>query len=111
MQEVQETRGLSLGQEDPLEEGIATQSSILAREIPGTEELAGFRPWGCQELDTTELLNTSAICLLYVVGESQVPICSGKEFSPVPLLLSPSLQTSPFPSLSPTTIQMDQFSH
>ena len=28
----------SLGQEDPLEEGMATHSSILAQSIPGTEE-------------------------------------------------------------------------
>ena len=38
MQEPQETRGQSLGQEDPLEEGMATQSSILAWEIPWTAE-------------------------------------------------------------------------
>ena len=34
----------SLGQEDPLEEGMATHSSILAREIPQTEEPAGYGP-------------------------------------------------------------------
>ena len=33
-----ETRVLSLGQEDPLEEGMATHSSILAWRIPWTEE-------------------------------------------------------------------------
>ena len=38
MQEMQETRVLSLGQEDPLEEGMATPSSILAWKIPRTEE-------------------------------------------------------------------------
>ena len=36
----------SLGQEDPLEEGMATHSSILARRIPWTEE-AGV-PWSIQ---------------------------------------------------------------
>ena len=36
-----------LGGEDPLEEGTATQSSILAWRIPWTEE-------GCKESDTTE---------------------------------------------------------
>ena len=40
----------SLGQEDPLEKGMATDSSILAWEIPWTEELAGSSPWGCKEL-------------------------------------------------------------
>ena len=39
MQETKETQVQSLGREDPLEEEIAAHSSILAREIPRTEEL------------------------------------------------------------------------
>ena len=35
---MQETRGLSLGWEDPLEKEMATHSSILAWEIPWTQE-------------------------------------------------------------------------
>ena len=35
---VQETQVQSLGQEDPLEKGMATHSSLLAWRIPGTEE-------------------------------------------------------------------------
>ena len=38
MQEPQETLVQSLGQEDPLEEGMATHSSILAWITPWTEE-------------------------------------------------------------------------
>ena len=38
---VQEMRVRSLGWEDPLEEGMATHSSILAWRIPWTEEPAG----------------------------------------------------------------------
>ena len=38
MQETQETWVQSLGWEDPLEEGTATHSSVLAWRIPGTEE-------------------------------------------------------------------------
>ena len=38
---VQETLVPSLGQEDPLEKGMATHSSILAWEIPWTEEAGG----------------------------------------------------------------------
>ena len=38
MQETQETWVRSLGQEDPLEKEMATHSSILAWEIPWTEE-------------------------------------------------------------------------
>ena len=40
---MQETQVWSLGQEDPLEKGIATHSSILAWRIPGTEEPGGLR--------------------------------------------------------------------
>ena len=43
MQELQEAWVRSLGQEDPLEEEIATHSSILAWRIPWTEELG--RVW------------------------------------------------------------------
>ena len=49
-----ETQVPSLGQEDPLEEEMATHSSILARRIPWTEELVGYSPWGHKESDTTE---------------------------------------------------------
>jgi len=38
MQEIEEMRLRSLGWEDPLEEGMATHSSILAQRIPWTEE-------------------------------------------------------------------------
>ena len=38
MQETQETQVQSLGREDPLEEGMATHSSILACKIPWTKE-------------------------------------------------------------------------
>ena len=38
VQEIQETWVRSLGQEDPLEKGKATHSSILAWRIPQTEE-------------------------------------------------------------------------
>ena len=41
-----ETRVLSLGQEDPLEEGMATHSSILAWRIPWTEEPRGSQRVG-----------------------------------------------------------------
>ena len=40
----QETWVQSLGQEDPLEEGMATHSSILAWRIPWTEEPGGLQP-------------------------------------------------------------------
>ena len=56
----EETWVRSLGWEDPLEEGMATHSSILAWRIPWTEEPGGYCPWGCQESDTTEQPSTHA---------------------------------------------------
>ena len=40
----------SLGQEDPLEEGIATHSSILAWAIPWAEKPDGLHPMGSQRV-------------------------------------------------------------
>ena len=53
---MQETWVRSLGQADPLEKRMATHSSILAWKIHGQRSLAGYSPWCCKELDTTERL-------------------------------------------------------
>ena len=50
-QEPQETWVQSLGQEEPLEEGMATRSTVLAWRIP-QRSLVGYRPRGHKELDT-----------------------------------------------------------
>ena len=52
-QELQETQVRSLGGEDPLAEEMATHSSILAWEIPWTEEPGRLQSIGSHELDTT----------------------------------------------------------
>ena len=52
-----ETWVQSLGQEDTLEKEMATYSSILAWEIPWTEEPGRLQSKGRQELDMTERLN------------------------------------------------------
>ena len=44
----------TLGWEDPLEEDMATHSSILAWRIPRSEEAGGYSPWGYKESDMTE---------------------------------------------------------
>ena len=50
MQKMQETRVRSLGREDPLEDGIATHSSILTWRIPWTEEPGGVWFTGLQRV-------------------------------------------------------------
>ena len=45
---MQETQVRSLGQEDPLEEEVATHPSILAWKIPWTEEPDGLQSMGLQ---------------------------------------------------------------
>ena len=47
---MQRTQALSLGQEDTLEEEMATQSTILAWKIPWTEEPCGLQSMGLQRV-------------------------------------------------------------
>ena len=58
---MQETWVQFLGQEDPLEKRMATQSTILAWEIPWTESLVDFSPWVHKRLDTTEQRNNKLL--------------------------------------------------
>ena len=53
---MQETQVQSLGGEDPLEEEMATHSSILVWEIPWTEEPGGLQSMGLQK-SWTQLSN------------------------------------------------------
>ena len=47
---MQETRVRSLGQEDPLEKGMDTHSSMLAWRVPWTEEPGGLQSMGLQRV-------------------------------------------------------------
>ena len=59
---MQETWVRSLSWEDPLEEGMATHSSILAWRIPmGRGDWRGYSPWGRKESDMTEQLSLSEV--------------------------------------------------
>ena len=49
-----------MGREDPVEEGMATYSSILVWRIPGTEEPGS--PWGRKVSDTAKQLNNNVLC-------------------------------------------------
>ena len=57
MQEMQETQVQSLGQEDPLEEGMATHSSILALRTHGQRSPVSYSPRGRKEPDMPERLS------------------------------------------------------
>ena len=77
VQETQDTRVPSLGQEDPLEEEMATHSSILACRIPWTEKPAG------PAVDLPQ------------VGACKVAKLSGSEHCGAPHFVHPSLTQSP----------------
>ena len=47
---MQENQVQSLGQEDPLDKGMATHSSILAWRVPWTEEPGGLQSMGSQRV-------------------------------------------------------------
>ena len=51
MQEMSEMSSMPGVGEDPLEKGMATQSSILAWRIPWKRSLVGYSPWGFKESD------------------------------------------------------------
>ena len=51
----------SLGQEDPLEKGMVTHSSIVAWGIHGEKSLGGYRPWGRKESDTAKQLTHTLV--------------------------------------------------
>ena len=54
---MQKTWLQSLGQKDPLEEGMATHSSSCLENPHGQRCLASYSSWGCKESDTTEQLS------------------------------------------------------
>ena len=65
--------GSTLGQEDPLEKGRATHSSILSRRIPRTEESGGLQSMGSQR-DTTEATWCAPITVC-IVHPLCTPVC------------------------------------
>ena len=72
----------SLGQEDPLEKEMATQSNILVWEIPWTEEPGWVQFMGLQnslDLSTKQqkypMISTSANSLLYIIPSTFYIYC------------------------------------
>ena len=62
---MQETWVGSLGQEDPLEEGMATHSSTLVWRIPWTEEPGGLQSVGSQRVGH-DLATEHNICRIFL---------------------------------------------
>ena len=59
---MQETRIQSLGREDPLENEMATHSSVLAWEIPWTEEPGRLQSMGSQRVGHDLVTKTTTVC-------------------------------------------------
>ena len=74
MPETQETQVRSLGREDPLEEGTATHSSILAWRTPRTEEPG---PWGSHRVSTCSHAPSAGLQTLPLppLTENQAAVC------------------------------------
>ena len=76
MQETQETWIRSLGWEDPLEEEMATHSSILAWEIPWTEEPGRLQSMGFQRVRhswVTEHANVQMVNTISFLSSLYIP--------------------------------------
>ena len=95
---MRETWVRPLGQEDPLEEDVATHSSIPVWEIPWTEELGGLQSTGLPESGTTEPLNCHQLLynvLFSAVHQRESAICAHTH---LPSFLGERIS---FPSRSP----------
>ena len=78
---MQKTQVRFLGQEDPLEKRMVTHS-ILAWEIPWTEELAGCSPWGRKELNNNNFSHQISCLIagtLFCSREDQVKLAKSEE--------------------------------
>ena len=75
--------GLIPGLGRPLEEGMATHSSILAWRIPWTEEPGEYRPWGREEPDNRAtqhsaqhtFLARALVCIKYASVSNALHMC------------------------------------
>ena len=65
---MQETWVQSLGQKDALEKGMATHSSILAWEIPWTEEPGGLQSMGSQRVGHDERLSLHSLISMIITS-------------------------------------------
>ena len=96
---VQETWVQSLGQEEPLEEGMATHSSILVGKIPWREETGGLLSMGLQKSWTwlKQLTTTMYLFCLFYLFISYIYIYIFLIYTVVYIYINPSLSTSTYP--------------
>ena len=95
----------SLGQEDPLEEGMGTHSSIVPGESHGQRSLVAYSPWGCKESDKTKsglalaLEMTPLFCLQGQILSACIILRDGPWFSSYfQVLLQAQYHSSPVTS-------------
>ena len=69
---MQETQVWSLGQEDPLEKGIFTHSSILAWRIPRTEEPGRLQSIGLQRFGYDCTTNIFTFIYIYIYTHTHI---------------------------------------
>ena len=78
MQETWVQPGRALGQEDPLEKGMATTPVFLPRKFHGQRSLAGYSLWGRKDSAMTERLSTSEQeCTFGTCEQGRAGISSG----------------------------------
>ena len=99
-----------LGQEDPLEEGMATHPSILAWRTPWTEEPGGCSPWGRKALHTTEATEPAGSFVgFHLVFSPAVVKCEAHSgFITVPLHLFVKVVSSDFVQIRNTHTQVER---
>ena len=66
----------SLDQEDSLEEGVTTHSSILALKFHGQRSLVAYSPWVAKESDTTEQVLAGWPPQIPTTGLLKLPNCA-----------------------------------
>ena len=110
---MQETWVCSLGQEDPLEKGMATHFSVTAWRIPWTEESGRLQSMVLQRVGHNWVTNTlwEAYWFFSVVGN--ISLETSKSFLSLPLSLPDSLSLFFWPSafLSPSLCAVLNFTH
>ena len=69
-----------LGQEDPLEKGMTTHSSITAWEVPWTEEPGRLQPMGLQRVRVLKR-NTKNVFIVNMKYDDSIPLFRGGSYS------------------------------